>query len=280
MRGSMDIITLKDYEIVACHGVNAEEKVNSQRFLVTVKVFCDVEESAKSDCVDKTVSYSDVKKVIKAFFENNCFDLIETLAVRSAYLLLKKFDRAQEVEVCVKKPDAPMSGVFDYAGVSVRRKWHKVYLSLGSSIGDKDSYLDFAITYLNSDDNIKNVKESTRIKTEPYGSVAHNEFLNSAVELDTLYSAKELLSIIQGIEKDGGRVRNKHWEDRTLDIDIIFYDDQVIEEIDLCVPHIDMQYRAFVLRPLYELCPYKVHPLLNKRVEEMLRDLPMPIVND
>lgn len=272
----MDVITLKDFEIVACHGANPEEKTDAQRFLVTANAAVNVEDAARSDDIDKTVSYSAIKKMLKSFFENNCFDLIETLAVRSAYLLLKSFNAISSVEITVKKPDAPMSGVFDYVAVSVARAWHRVYLALGSNMGDRNAYLDFAINKLRSDDNFKNVRESKRYCTDPYGNVAKFEFVNSAAECDTLYSPKELLGVLRDIEAQAGRVRKEHWGDRTLDIDVIFYDDDVIQEDSLCVPHIDMQNREFVLRPLYELCPYKVHPLFNKRVEEMLRDLPSP----
>lgn len=270
----MEKVILKDFEVRACHGVNLEEKINPQRFLITAVVYLDFEDAAKFDDVDKTVSYSAIKKDIKCFFEQNCFNLIETLAVRCTKMLLKKYDLAKRIDMTIKKPDAPMSGVFDYAGVEVSFEWHTAYLSLGSSLGDKNAYLDLAIERLKDDDNIKEVRESSRICTDPYGYVAREEFLNSAVELRTLYTPRQLLNKIGEIEKEGGRERKEHWADRTLDIDIIFYDDLVVEEKDLCIPHIDMQNRAFVLRPLHELCPYKVHPLLNKRVEDILRDLP------
>ncbi len=270
----MEKVILKDFEVCACHGVNAEEKINPQRFLITTIVYLDFEECAKFDNVDKTVSYSALKKDIKFFFEQNCFNLIETLAVRCSQMLLKKYALAKRMDMTVKKPDAPMSGVFDYVAVEVSYEWHTAYLSMGSSLGDKNAYLDFAIAKLKEDDNIKDVRESARYCTDPYGYVAREEFLNSVVELRTLYTPRQLLNKINEIEKEGGRERKEHWADRTLDIDIIFYDDLVVEEKDLCIPHIDMQNRAFVLRPLHEFCPYKVHPLLNKRVEDILKDLP------
>ncbi|MDE6302702.1 MAG: 2-amino-4-hydroxy-6-hydroxymethyldihydropteridine diphosphokinase [Clostridia bacterium] len=265
----VDKVILKDFEVLACHGVNPEEKVNKQPFVFTAELSVDFSGAAKDDDLNKTVSYASVKKEIKAFCEDNCFDLIETLASRLAVRILKKFPLAREIDLTVKKPNAPMSGKFDYAGVSVHRAWHKVYLALGSSEGDRNAYLDFAIERLKADDNFANIKESTRIGSEPYGGVAKGQFVNSVVECDTLYSARELLDVIHGIENDGGRVRKEHWGDRTLDIDIIFYDDEVIEDNDLCVPHADMCNRSFVLAPLAELCPNKVHPLLRKRVKEL-----------
>lgn len=155
----MNKIILKDFEVKACHGCNPEEKTNPQRFLFTAEIFYDFSQAAKNDDLTKTISYSDVKKTLKSFCENNCFNLIETLATRSAELLLKKYP-AKKVVVQVKKPDAPMSGVFDYVAVVAEKEWHEVYLALGSNLGDKNAYLDFAISRLKADDNIKDVKES------------------------------------------------------------------------------------------------------------------------
>lgn len=82
-----------------------------------------------------------------------------------------------------------------------------------------------------------------------------------------------MLATINAIEKDGDRVRLERWGDRTLDIDIVFYGDEIIEDDDICVPHIDMQNRDFVLAPLVELCPNKLHPVLKKRVKELYAEL-------
>ncbi|MBO4380972.1 MAG: dihydroneopterin aldolase, partial [Clostridia bacterium] len=179
-------IILKDYEVVACHGVNPEEKVNPQRFLFTVKVDTDFALSASSDNLANTVSYSAVKKVVKAVAEENSFDLIETLAYTVAKCILLAFPLADGVSDKVKKPDAPMSGNFDYVGVELALKWHEAYLALGSNEGDRNAYLDLAIKMLNEDDNFKEVVESKRIETEAYGGVATGEFVNSCVKAKTL----------------------------------------------------------------------------------------------
>lgn len=100
----MDVITLKDFEVVACHGVNPEEKVNPQRFLFTAEIYTDFSKCAKNDDLTQTISYSAVKKTLKSFCENNCFDLIETLAKRSASLLLKTYPLASGVNSPSKSP--------------------------------------------------------------------------------------------------------------------------------------------------------------------------------
>ena len=264
---------MKDYEVVACHGVNPEEKAAPQRFLFTVKVDTDFWASSASDDLNGTVSYSAVKKVVKAVAQENSFDLIETLACTVAKKVLLAFPLADGVSVKVKKPDAPMSGNFDYVAVETRLEWTEAYFALGSNEGDRNAYLDIAINMLEADDNFKEVVESKRIETEAYGGVATGEFVNSCVRLKTLYSARELLAKIGVIEKAGDRVRTVHWGDRTLDVDIIFFGDDVIGDDDLVVPHPDMQNREFVLKPLLELCPNKVHPLFKKRVRELYFDL-------
>ncbi len=266
-----DEIILKDLEVSACHGVNAEEKVKPQRFLISVTVYADIRAAAKSDNVDDTVSYSAVKKVVKSFVEENCFDLIETLAAGIAKLVLRKFSLAKGVSAEVKKPDAPMSGKFDYVAVKTTFVWHRTYLSLGSNIGDRNAYLDFAVNKLKGDPAFKNVRESGRIVTSPYGGVAQGEFLNSVVEADTYLTPEELLQAVNAIEAEAGRTRDVRWGDRTLDIDILFYDDLVYDKNGLSIPHYDMINRDFVLKPLAELSPYKVHPLNGKRVVDLLR---------
>ncbi len=266
----MDKILIENYEVVCCHGVNPEEKEIPQRFLVSCVIESDITRAAKSDEVDQTVSYSAVCKLIKAFLCENCFNLLETIAVRLSKKILTTFPIAKGVTVTVKKPDAPMKGNFDWVGVETTLKWHTAYLSIGSNLGDRKGYLDFAIKSLADDDNIKDVRESSRIETKPYGDVATQTFLNSAVEIKTLYSPFDLLDRLHEIEKNGDRVRFEHWGNRTLDMDIIFYDDLYVEADDLVIPHADMRNRLFVLEPLNELCPNKIHPVCGKRVYELL----------
>ena len=181
----MDSIILKDFEVLACHGVNPEEKVTPQRFLISVEVFADISAAAESDDLNRTVSYSAVKKLAARFATQNSFDLIETLAARLAAEMLKSFELAQGVCIEVKKPDAPMSGKFDYAAVKTELRWHKIYLSIGSNEGDRGAHLDFAIQVFCGDPAFKNVRESGRIVTSPYGGAADKPFLNSVVEADT-----------------------------------------------------------------------------------------------
>ena len=110
--------------------------------------------------------------------------------------------------------------------------------------------------------------------TKPYGGVEQDDFLNGAMEIETLLSPMELLTFLQQLEQEAHRERKVHWGPRTLDLDILFYEDVISNDPKLLIPHRDMQNRRFVLEPLSELCPCYVNQLLQKTVYEMLMELP------
>ncbi len=266
-------IIIENYTVEATHGVNPEEKTEAQPFSVSAVLYENILSAAKSDDVDQTTSYSAVCKRIKAFFCDNCFNLLEKLADDTARLILSEFDKIVRAEVTVKKPKAPMKGKFDYVAVSCCREWTRVFLSLGSNMGDRNAYLDKAVEMLKEDKNIRFIKESNRLQNEAYGGVASGEFINSAVEIYTTYKPLELLDAVHNIENECGRVRRERWGDRTLDVDVLFFGNEVYDEGDLIVPHPDMQNRSFVLLPMSELAPNLIHPVLNKRICELLKNI-------
>ena len=116
-------------------------------------------------------------------------------------------------------------------------------------------------------------KVSEIIATKPYGMTSQPDFLNGMIQVKTLLTPWELLELLHQIEQRAGRERLVHWGPRTLDLDIIFYDDWVVDTKELQIPHPDMQNRDFVLKPLAELAPFLRHPLQNKTVRQMLEEL-------
>lgn len=108
--------------------------------------------------------------------------------------------------------------------------------------------------------------------TPPYGMTEQDDFLNGCLELRTLLSPTELLEMLHMIEQQAGRERIVYWGPRTLDLDIIFYDDLVMQTEELCIPHVEMHKRTFVLKPLHDIAPYKRHPVYGKTVREMLEE--------
>ena len=116
-------------------------------------------------------------------------------------------------------------------------------------------------------------KFSDYLVTEPYGGVEQDKFLNGALRVRTLLSPEELLDRLHVLEQAADRKRIVHWGPRTLDLDILFYDDLVIDTEELHVPHIDMENRDFVLKPMVEIALYLRHPVLNLTMEQLLKKL-------
>ena len=149
------------------------------------------------------------------------------------------------------------------------------YLSLGSNTENKEKLIEQAVGLINLSEDVKLVRTSALYETEPWGVKNQNWFLNLAVEIKTSLSASELLEKMQLIEKTLGRDRTKEirWGERPIDIDIIFYGQEIVNLPKLTVPHINMHNRAFVLVPLLELIPDFEHPVLNKTVSEIYDSL-------
>lgn len=265
----MDEIKIRGLKVNACHGVHASEKVNVQSFVFDADLKVDFYAAAQKDDLSLTVSYSDVCNLIVKIAEGNVFNLIETLAYRCAFAVLDNFPAVKEAALTVYKPQAPVKHEFENVGVSVSVAREQVFLSLGSSLGDKKAYLDAAIDKLDRTDGIRIVRVSSYIPTEPYGGVAENEFLNCAAEIETYLSPRALLNEIHRIESECGRIRDKRWGDRTLDIDIIFYGKRVVFEDDLIIPHPEFAKRGFVLVPLKEIAPEFLCPLIDKKLKNI-----------
>lgn len=139
--------------------------------------------------------------------------------------------------------------------------------------GDKHANLDQALEILAADEHNQLVKVSDYIVTEPVGGVEQDDFLNGAVVMQTLYTPQQILDQIGVIEKKLDRVRTIHWGPRTIDVDILLYDDEVVVEENLIIPHPEMCNRRFVLEPLDQIAPYRVHPICSKTIHELLMAL-------
>ena len=154
-----------------------------------------------------------------------------------------------------------------------------VFLSLGSNFGDRLSYLQQAASMLGSLPGTSIVTSSSFYETEPWCMRTENWFVNAVIQLSTSLSPQEVLEECQKVEQKLGRVRvNKDgkYGDRTIDIDILFYDDQVIGADNLIIPHRLLQRRAFVLVPMLEIAQDFVHPLFNKTISQLYDELENP----
>lgn len=207
------------------------------------------------------------------YMQTHTFKLIEAVAEQMAQALLLEFPLLQKLDLEIQKPWAPIGLPLENVSVEISRGWHKVYLSVGSNLGERQQFLQAAVNLLHECREIRKVKVSNLIETAPYGYTDQPPFLNGAVELETLFTPQELLHLLNKIEAELGRERLIHWGPRTVDLDIIFYDDEIIAEADLIIPHVDMQNRLFVLEPLNMLCPGKVHPVLHRTVAQLRQEL-------
>ena len=269
----MDKINIKNLEIFAKHGVLPEENSLGQKFVVSVSLYTDLRGAGRSDDLARSVDYGAVCGVIRSFVEGNTFKLIETVAEGLAEKLLIDYRTVNKVWIEIKKPWAPVAAHLETVSVEIGRGRHTAFIALGSNIGDREEHLRFAVSELTKTRGCRVLRVSKFVNTEPYGGIDQGDFLNGCLELETLLSPHDLLKALHEIEQKTGRERDVRWGPRTLDLDIIFYDDAVISDDTLRVPHVEMHKRDFVLIPLSEIAPNVVHPVFRKTAAELLGEL-------
>lgn len=269
----MDKIFIDKLKIYAHHGVFENETREGQYFYVSCEMEMDFSEAANDDDLNKTVDYGSVSDFICDFMTANNYSLIETVCKRMADEILLKYDLLSAVTITIFKPDAPIEHEFENVSVSCKRTRHKAYIAVGSNMGNSEEIISSAIKDIDESKYCSVLKKSELIVTKPYGNVNQDDFLNGAFAVETIMEPFELLNFLQKIELEYGRVRKEHWGPRTLDLDILFFDDMVIDSEKLSVPHIDMKNREFVLKPLCEIAPYKRHPIYGKTVMEIYEEL-------
>ena len=270
----MDQIEIRGIEVFAKHGVFPEERALGQKFLVSVRLFLNTETAGKSDALADSVNYAEVAELVKRETEETVFQLIEALAEHLAKQVLLHFPLVHEVEVKVEKPWAPLGLSLETVSVSIKRGWHTLYLGIGSNLGNKRDNIEKAIALLEKDEETKVIRVSGLIETEPVGYTEQDLFLNGALLVHSLRSPERFLELIGTIEKELKRERKIHWGPRTIDIDILLYDEEIIQTEVLTIPHREMTKRRFVLEPLCEIAPFAVHPVSGKRVVELLEQCP------
>jgi len=148
----------------------------------------------------------------------------------------------------------------------------KVFIALSANVGNKQENISQAISYLKT--YVSNMRIANVYMTKPMYHEKQDNFLNSVIQGYTKLSSEKLLHITQGIEKKIGRVRRFRNGPREVDIDILFYDNSIIERKNLIIPHPKVFERDFVLQPLVDLEPDFVHPVLKKTMKELLEEIP------
>lgn len=265
----MEQILVQGLQVFGYHGVYEQEKEEGQTFLVNCVMDTSFASAIHSDDVGETVDYGTVCLFIKKYFEEKAYDLLEKVADELATSIMYAFPGIEKIQIQITKPNAPIPMEFKSVGVRVEKKWHKVALAIGSNMGDKEKYLTDAMETLIANPDIRNVIVSDYVETEPYGYVEQDKFLNGAVTLETLLSAEDLLICLHEIEAKAERKREIHWGPRTLDLDILLYDDVCMHTKELTIPHIDMCNRMFVLEPLMQIAPGLVHPVRRRTIYDL-----------
>ena len=265
----MDQIRIKRLEVFANHGVFEEENRLGQKFLISVTMGVNARIPGQSDELADSVNYAKVSELICREAQGHTFRLIERLAEHLAEQILLTFPLVQSVDLEIEKPWAPVRIPLETVSVTIHRRWHQVYLGIGSNLGEKQVNLDRAVEMLREHPYNRNLVVSQYIVTEPVGEVEQDDFLNGAVGMETLQTPEELLQEIGEIEQDLKRVRQVHWGPRTIDVDILLYDEKMLHTDTLTIPHPEMHKRSFVLQPLAEIAPYVVHPVYRQTVIDL-----------
>ena len=269
----MDKIHIKDLEIIGFHGAIPEEKVLGQKFVLSFELDVDLRQAGKNDDLTKTVHYGELAQKVEEEFTKTSYDLIEKAAEGICEFVLLNYPLVKKVKLLLKKPWAPTRKHVEYVAVEIERKWNKVYIAAGSNLGDKEETLKEAIYIIDKRKDCVVTKVSNFYTTDPVGYEDQDQFVNCVFEINTLQTPSELMDTLLEVEKDFKRERIIRWGPRTLDLDIIFYNDIISYDEHILIPHPRAHERHFVMKPMCDINPYYVHPIYRKRVMDISSEL-------
>jgi len=269
----MDQLIIKNLELFGFHGVHPEEQTMGQKFIVDARISLDLSKAGDTDSLETAINYAELCHELQDVFNVTKHQLIERAASVLCEYILTHYPAVKDVDLTLKKPWAPIHLPIDYPAIRLVRRWHTAYIALGSNLGDKQKNIDDALLAIDRLYHTSIIKCSSFIETDPVGYEDQDTFINGVVEIKTLLSPENLIRWLLSIESDLKRERLVRWGPRTIDLDIIYYDDIVTGSEEIVLPHPRMHERAFVLIPLNEIAPYKIHPILNKRTFQLLKDL-------
>jgi dihydroneopterin aldolase / 2-amino-4-hydroxy-6-hydroxymethyldihydropteridine diphosphokinase len=261
----MDQILIDDLRVLTVIGALPHEREARQPLRVDLSMSVDLRDAGRSDELDDTVHYGLVAERVVELAEQSKHILLERLAADIADAVLA-FDRVEEVDVTVTKLRPPVETPLVSTAVRMVRTRaeaqvpplhrHTAIVALGSNLGDREDYLRHAVRELG------NVTAMSQVfETEPVGGPdAQGAYLNMVVSVETSLDPYAFIRRCQRIEAGALRQRVVHWGPRTLDVDLLFYDDVTITSDELTVPHPRIAERRFVLAPLSEIAPERCPP--------------------
>ena len=177
----MDEIIIENLKVYAYHGVYKEENEKGQNFYVNAVLYADTRKAGKEDKRELTTSYGDVCQFIHTFMSENLFQLIETVAERTAEAVLSHFPLLEGITLEIRKPEAPIDLEFESVSVKITRMWHNACLATGSNMGNRPKYIKDAIDTINDDEKCKVIKSSELVHSRSYGDVEQGDFFNGAL---------------------------------------------------------------------------------------------------
>jgi dihydroneopterin aldolase/2-amino-4-hydroxy-6-hydroxymethyldihydropteridine diphosphokinase len=269
----MDRIEIRGLRVMTVVGVLPHEREAAQPVRLDVSLGVDLRDAGRSDELGDTANYGAVAEALAAVVRESKDLLLERLAHRAAQTALA-FDRVEWVELTVTKLRPPIPDDVETTAVTVRRTRaeadaephtsHAAIVALGSNLGDREGYLRFAIEELGHV-----VAESDVFETEPVGGPdGQGAYLNMVVVVQTSLDPYAFIRRCQRIEADALRQRVVRWGPRTLDVDLLFFDDVHIDSEDLIVPHPRYAERRFVLAPLSQVAPERCPDGWNERLPD------------
>lgn len=268
-----DEIRIQGLSFFANHGVYEFETEQGQTFCVNVTLYMDNKNCFATDYIEDSTDYGKVCHFINDFLIEHTFHLIETAAEYTVRELLLAFPLLKGVKLEIEKPYAPVELDFKNISVCIERFRHTAYIAYGSNMGDRKKYIEDGLAELGMHPCVTLKKNSDMIETKPYGNEEQSDFLNGVCEIETLLSPEELLTELHRIEDLAHRSREIHWGPRTLDLDIIYYDELIMNTEELVIPHVDMENREFVLQPLAQIAKNLRHPIYKKTTAQLLAEL-------
>lgn len=259
----MDRIEIHGLRVMTVVGVLTHEREAAQPLQLDLVLHVDLADASQSDELGDTANYGSVAEVVAGVVRESKDQLLERVAGRVCEALLE-FDRVEAVDVTVTKLRPPIPEDVQASSVTLHRirprqgaptrLTHRAVVAIGSNLGDREDYLRFAVGQLSP-----LVAESQVFETDPVGGPSgQGAYLNMVVSFDTTLDPFALVRRLQRIEAEAGRQRIVHWGARTLDLDLLFYDDATIESPELTLPHPRYAERRFVLAPLTEVAPERV----------------------
>lgn len=265
-----DRIEISGLRLMALIGVLAHERESPQPLQLDLSLHVDLNDAGFSDELGDTVNYGAVTEAVAALARESKDLLLERLAQKVAEVVLT-FERVEAVDVRLTKLRPPIPEDVESSAVQVYRSRrganvaprhpHIAIVALGTNLGDRVGFLRSALEQLAP------VAQSQVFETDPVGGPeAQGAYLNMVAVVETGLDPYALVRRLQRIEAEAGRQRVVHWGPRTLDLDLLFYDDVTIESDDLTVPHPRFAERRFVLAPLSEVAPERCPPGWDERL--------------